>query len=332
MFDHYIAVDWAQSNMAIARMTGSAKKINVIDVPSDIKALKLYLGQLKGKKILTVEESTSSQWLYTELKTSVDEMIVCDPYRNHLLNEGAKSDKIDASKTVQLLRGGLLKPVFHSGDDFIHLRKLVSGYIDLVKAGTRLKNQRSALYRAFGKEVSEEAVGGESEKFVLSGINRGILSNETERERYEDEFKKLSKKHKMISLLKSLPGIKDINAVKIAAIVVDPRRFPTTGHFWIYCGLMTQDRTSGGRSYGKKTPRYCRVLKEVFKTAASTCIQEDKNNPMRDYYLYVLNEKKLVDFQARNAVARRLATLAWGILKSGKKFDPYRRRKCSLTT
>ena len=79
MFDHYIAVDWAQSNMAIARMTGSSNKINVIDVPSSVKELKLYLSQLRGKKILAVEESTASQWLYTELREKVDEMIVCDP-------------------------------------------------------------------------------------------------------------------------------------------------------------------------------------------------------------------------------------------------------------
>lgn len=232
---------------------------------------------------------------------------------------------------VQLLRGNLLKPVFHSGDVFIHLRKLVSGYIDLVKAGTSLKNQRSALYRSFGEEVGDKVVGADTEKFVLTGIDSGISSNEMERERYEQEFKKLSKKHKTIDLLKSLPGIKDINAVKIAAIVVDARRFPTEGHFWVYCGLMKQDRISGGRSYGKKTPRYCRTLKDVFKSAAATCIQQDKNNAMREYYLYLLNEKKLADFQARTAVARRLATLAWAILRSGKKFDPNRRRKCSLT-
>jgi|SRR3989338_169281 len=328
MFDHYIAVDWAQSNMAIARMTACSNKVTTIDVPSDIKELQLYLGKLKGKKILTVEESTASQWLYTELREHVDEMIVCDPYRNHLLKEGAKSDKIDATKTVQLLRAGLLKPVFHSGDDFIHLRKLVSGYIDLVKSGTRLKNQRSALFRACGRETGDGKLPGAAERFVLDGIERSIASYEEERLRYEEEFNNLSKKHKAITLLKSLPGIKDINAVKIAAFVVDPRRFPTVGHFWSYCGLIKLDRVSGGRSYGKKNPRCCRTLKSVFKTAAVTSAREDKNNPMRDYYLHLVNEKKLVDYHARNAVARRLATLAWGVLKSGKRFDPYRRGKC----
>jgi hypothetical protein len=328
MFDHYIAVDWAQKNMAIARMTACSNKVTVIDVPSNIKELQLYLKQLKGEKVLCFEESTASQWLYTELREYVDELIVCDPYRNHLLKEGAKSDKIDATKLVNLLRAGLLKPVFHSGDEFIHLRKLVSGYMDLVKAGVRLKNQRAALFRSSGKEPGEESPSGQAETFVLDGLDRAITSYEREKSRYVEEFKSLSKKYKSISLLKSLPGIRDTSAVKIAALVVDPRRFPTPHHFWSYCGLIKHDRISGGRSYGKKSPRCCRLLKGVFKTAAFTSIGEGKNNQMREYYLHLINEKKLVDYNARNKVARRIATLAWGILKSGKRFDPYRREKC----
>ena len=98
MFDHYIAVDWAQTNMAIARMTNGTEKIVTIDVPSNVKELQLYLTRLKGKKILTFEETTPSHWLYTELKEFADEILVCDPYRNHLLSEGPKNDRIDAEK------------------------------------------------------------------------------------------------------------------------------------------------------------------------------------------------------------------------------------------
>ena len=73
-FDHYIAVDWAQTNMAIARMTAKADKVDTRDVSSDISELKVYLRNLKGRKILTFEESTTAQWLYTELKDEVDDL------------------------------------------------------------------------------------------------------------------------------------------------------------------------------------------------------------------------------------------------------------------
>ena len=63
MFSHYVAVDWAISNMAIAKMTEKSKKITTIDVPSDLKELRIYLQNLKGKTCLTIEETTTSQWL-----------------------------------------------------------------------------------------------------------------------------------------------------------------------------------------------------------------------------------------------------------------------------
>ncbi len=43
IYDHYIAIDWAVKNMAIARMTKKSNKITVIDVPSDLVELKVYL-------------------------------------------------------------------------------------------------------------------------------------------------------------------------------------------------------------------------------------------------------------------------------------------------
>ena len=179
MFDHYIAVDWAQNNMAIARMTKESTGIQVLNLPSNLKELQLYLSRLRGKKILSFEETTTSQWLYVELRGDVDEILICDPYRNHLLSEGAKTDKLDAVKLVQLLKAGLLKPVFHSAEWFIDLRKLVSGYEDVVKSGVRLKNQRSALFRAQGKETGEEQLDKALDTFVLEGLDRGI-------EAYED--------------------------------------------------------------------------------------------------------------------------------------------------
>ena len=43
---------------------------------------------------------------------------------------------------------------------------------------------------------------------------------------------------------------------------------------------------------------------------------------MRDYYLFLVNDKKYSEHNARHAVARRIAVLALGILKSGEKYNP----------
>ena len=326
IYDHYIAIDWSINNMAIARMTKKSNKITTIDVPSDIVDLQACLKNLKGSKILAIEETTTSQWLYTELKDYVDRILICDPNRNKLLNEGPKTDKIDAAKLVRLLRAGLMKEVYHSTDTFMYLRRIVSGYEDLVEAGVRLKNQRYALLRASGKKGDEKTdikFDSPGEQFVLECLDRQIDAYGEEKEGYEKEFGRLSRSHSEIRHQKSLPGIGVINAVKIVARVVTPYRFADNGHYLSYTELIKLEKLSGGRSYGKKNPRYSRQLKSVYKSGVLAAI--GGNNPINDYYEYLIQEKGYPDYKARHRACRRLAILSLGVFKSGKKYQPYRR-------
>ncbi|MCW7077497.1 MAG: transposase [Candidatus Syntrophoarchaeum sp.] len=333
IYDHYIAIDWSIENMAIARMTKKSNKISVIDVPSNIEDLQAYLKNLKGNKILTIEETTTSQWLYAELKEYVDRILICDPNRNKLLNEGPKTDKIDASKLVQLLKAGLMKEVYHSTDKFLYLRRVVSGYEDLVKAGVRIKNQRYSLLRACGKNGKEKAgspIDSQGEQFVLDCLDRQIEAYETEKEGYEREFERLARKNSEIKHQKSLPGIGTINAVKIVARVVTPHRFPDKGHYLSYVGLIKLNKISGGRSYGKRNPRYSRQLKNVYKSGVLAAL--GGNNPIHDYYEHLIQEDGYPKFNARQKACRRLATLSLGVFKSGKKYQPFRRNDIKSST
>ena len=61
---------------------------------------------------VTWEEGTWAAWLYDLLQPQVQQVVVCDPRRNALLKEGSKSDKVDARKLAELLRTGMLRPVY----------------------------------------------------------------------------------------------------------------------------------------------------------------------------------------------------------------------------
>jgi transposase len=326
IYDHYIAIDWSIKNMAIARMTKKSNKITAIDVPSDIEDLQAYLKNLRGTKILAIEETTTSQWLYAELNEYVDRILICDPNRNKLLNEGPKTDKIDASKLVQLLKAGLMKEVYHSNDKFLYLRRVVSAYEDLIKSGVRLKNQRYALLRACGKSGKEkvgDTLDSHGDQFVLGYLDRQIKAYEEEKEEYEKEFERLARKYTEIKHQKSLPGIGNINAVKIVARVVTPYRFSDKGHYLSYSGLIKLEKTSGGRNYGKRSPRYSRQLKSVYKTGILAAIAG--NNPINDCYQHLIQEKGYSEHNARQKACRRLAILSLGVFKSGKKYQTYKR-------
>ena len=62
-------------------------------------------------------------------------------------------------------------------------------------------------------------------------------------------------------------------------------------------------------------------MKTVFKTAAMSVIYSPKPGPLKEYYEKLLVEKHLAAHQARHAVARRIAVMALGILKSKKPYQ-----------
>jgi len=322
IYDHYIAMDWSLKIMAIARMTKKSNKITVFEAPADVLEFQIYLQSLKGTKVLAIEETTTSQWLYTELKDEVDQLVICDPHRNHLLNEGVKTDKVDASKLVQLLKAGLLKEVYHSGDKFLYLRRLVSGYEDLVKSGVRLKNQRYALLRACGgtgKEKEATHFQGPQDQYVLKCLARQIDLYEEEKEGYEKQFGILARKYPEIRHQESLPGIGLIHAIKVVSRVVTPHRFADRGQYLSYCGLVKLEKTSGQTSYGWRSSRYSRQLKCVYKMGVLAALNQ--SNPIKNYYEHLIRDKNYPEYQARHKACRRLAILSLGVFKSGKKYQ-----------
>jgi len=325
-YDHYIALDWSERNMAIARMGKKEIEPKVIDVPSDLKELKLYLANLKGKKILTIEETTTSQWLYVELYDYAEKIFICDPYRNRLLSDGPKNDKIDAGKLCKLLKNGMMKEVYHSTNKLYELRKLVSYYDDEVRAGVRLQNQKSSLYRAEHKSYKkkEQIEDSRINKFIVAQLDEKISSYVEKKKKYKEEFVRVSKKNKVIRSLESIPGLGLISSVTILSIVIDGKRFKSSNHYLSYCGLVKHEKMSGGRSYGKRIPRYSRRLKGVYKSGAVRVLLSE--NPIKEYYEYLLKEKNLAEHNARNTVARYIAKISLGIIKSGEKYKPYRWR------
>ena len=83
------------------------------------------------------------------LRMHVDKLVVCNPRKNALLKDGNKSDRIDARKLVELLRGNQLKPVYHGETGVRMLRELSRSYLTIVKDLSRVMNRLKAVYRSW---------------------------------------------------------------------------------------------------------------------------------------------------------------------------------------
>ena len=154
----YIGCDAHISSCTFHVIDREGKSLDWREIETNGAKLVSYLREIPGEKKLAIEETNLSRWLHSILSPEVNELIVCNPLTNGLMNQGAKTDRVDALKLAQLLRGNFLQPVFHKGDAREELRDLVSGYLDLIQDFVRLKNQYKALFRSQGiwKKGSQE--------------------------------------------------------------------------------------------------------------------------------------------------------------------------------
>jgi hypothetical protein len=105
-----------------------------------------FFAGLRGTVSVTFEEGTWSVWLYDLLNPHVDKLVVCNPRKNALLKDGNKSDRVDARKLAELLRGNQLKPVYHGETGVRMLRELSRSYLTIVKDLSRVMNRLKAVY------------------------------------------------------------------------------------------------------------------------------------------------------------------------------------------
>jgi transposase len=108
-----------------------------------------FLHGLRGELHVTLEEGSWAAWLHDVLQPHVHRVVVCDPRKNALLKQGNKSDKVDARKLADLLRAGLLSPVYHGESGLRTLRELARSYMTLTLDVTRVMNRIKAIAFTF---------------------------------------------------------------------------------------------------------------------------------------------------------------------------------------
>jgi hypothetical protein len=144
----YIGMDVHKEAIVIAVLNGSGKLVMETILETKASSILQFIHGLRGELHVTWEEGTWAAWLFDLLQPHVEQVLVCNPRRNALLKEGSKSDKVDARKLAELLRTGMLRPVYHGENGVRTLRKLGRSYQTIRKDLTRVMNRLKALYRS----------------------------------------------------------------------------------------------------------------------------------------------------------------------------------------
>jgi hypothetical protein len=151
-------MDVHQASISIAVINSTGKLLMECVIETKATTILEFIRGLRGSLWITFEEGTSAAWLYELLKPHVTKVVVCNPRTNALLKAGNKNDQMDARKLSDLLRAGLLTPVYHEDSGVRTLRELSRTYLTVTKDLTRVMNRLKALYRSWaipcaGQEV-----------------------------------------------------------------------------------------------------------------------------------------------------------------------------------
>jgi transposase len=147
--EKYIGLDVHQATIVVAVTDSSGKLIMESILETEAATILQFFAGLRGTLSVTFEEGTWSAWLYDLLNPHVDKLVVCNPRKNALLKDGNKSDRIDACKLAELLRGNQLKSVYHGEMGVRMLRELSRSYLTIVKDLSRVVNRLKAVYRSW---------------------------------------------------------------------------------------------------------------------------------------------------------------------------------------
>src|SRR5262244_4613161 len=146
--EKYIGMDVHDATISAAVRNAQGKLLmeSVLETKAD--TIVEFVQGIRGTLALTFEEGTWATWLHDLLKPHVSRLVVCDPRKNALLKDGSKSDRIDARKLAELLRGDQLHPLYHGDHGMRTLKELGRSYLTITQDVTRVMNRIKALYRS----------------------------------------------------------------------------------------------------------------------------------------------------------------------------------------
>src|SRR6476646_9676367 len=145
----YIGMDVHKEAIVIAVLNESGKLGMESVIETKASSILQFIHGLRGELHVTWEEGTWAAWLYDLLQPQVQHIVVCNPRRNAFLKEGSKSDKVDARKLADLLRTGMLRPVYHGENGLRTLRELGRSYQTISKDLNRVMKRLKARGWAF---------------------------------------------------------------------------------------------------------------------------------------------------------------------------------------
>ena len=310
-----LGIDIAKQRVAVALLVdGKVKNKSFRNAPEGFEDLALWLGKLDIRQVHACLEATGNygEALAIYLYEANHTVSIVNPARikgfaqSELIR--TKTDKIDAGIIARFCLAMKPESWMPPSPEIRSLRALVRRVDSLIDMLTQEKNRLGTAHESVTPLIKEH----------IDYLDKEI---EKVRDQIADLIDRDPNLRQKKDLLASIPGIGKATIAVIMAELDDLDKFNHVRELVAFIGLAPKETLSGSSIKGK--PRLCKTgharLRKALYMPALVSI---RYNPLMIAFYQRLKEKGKNGKVIVCAIMRKLVHVIFGVLKSGKMYDP----------
>ena len=328
----HVGVDLHQRFCYLTAVDASGRLIRQGQVVNDGAALRAWLRQVPGPRQVVMEASGFWPAFGRAVGPEADRLVMVHPQRmKAIASARLKNDKVDSETLAHLSRAGLLPEAWMADEATQQLRMKMRTRVTLGRQRAQMKNQMQAVLHQEGFLKPVKDVFGTRGRQWLGGIAlseagraavqlwlRLIDQVNLELAALGREIEAMAKQDMRARWLITIPGIAAYSAMLIVGEIGDVTRFPTKRALASYAGLTPVVRESAGkRKRGSIGHHGSGLLRWIMLQAAQVAAL---HSPAARAWYRRLKQRKPAQV-AKIALARKLLTAVWSLLRNGLCFD-----------
>lgn len=282
-----------------------------------------------GNIVAAIEPVCGWQWQVVQMREMGIIVQVSNPRKTVLIAKSLqKTDKNDALTLALLVRTGLLYKSIEVSPETRKLRALVRERSFLVQLRAGMQCRLEGVVTREGRHLLAEATSSKKgASVILASVNnewKRAVRMKIDLSVYIDEIEVELRKETQTPIMKlliTIPGVGMITALTWIAEIGDFSLFTTPHKLCAFAGLVPTERSSGGiQKLGHITKAGSTHLRYMAVEAAMHIRNEPKTEMLYAFYEKIKLKKGAMC--ARVALARKILTIAWYMVKKNEPYIP----------